>query len=154
MKFPIKKITHTFIDSPYNHKIGILIYFMGCIKGSSGNPCKKGNSICHNPDLWIKRESEFISEDELIKSIDQYISTGIIDYITYTGGEPLDSEEELYFIMNLISIKYPKLEQIVFTHYTKIPERILNLSSWIKHGEYGENQYYINTISKIKIEVN
>ena len=71
------------------------IYFAGCQKALSGNPCKN----CFNPQLWSNKNNIPINVKDIIYNLE---AQKIPKYITIVGGEPTDQLEgllELIFIL-------------------------------------------------------
>lgn len=94
----------------------IVIWTQGCSKGCTG---------CFNPETWDAKGGKIYRIQELYEIIYKLIpfNTGI----TFTGGDPLEQPEQIYFILKLINDNLlKKLPDgiILFTGYTY--EEILN----------------------------
>lgn len=149
-KFNIISMNESFNEHPLG-KIGVIIYFTGCSKACSGNPCINNGIPCHNPDLFNKKDSDYKTWDELKSEFDTYFNDELlnIDSVIFCGGEPCDSIEELNSLSKLIHDNYPNVEQVLFTHYTDLPKSVdTKYITWIKHGEWGKYQWYVNLKTK------
>ena len=58
---------------------------------------------CHNPETWDPEGGDVWDEEELIDKITSAIAAnGIQRNLSILGGEPLDTEEKINFINDLI----------------------------------------------------
>lgn len=64
------------------------LYFAGCNKAISGNPCKN----CFNPKLWNKNSEIVKTTTEFLDCIERH---KVPKFITIVGGEPTDQIEGL-----------------------------------------------------------
>jgi len=82
------------------------LYFAGCQKALSGNPCKD----CFNPALWDNKNHIPHNVSEIVDALDLH---KIPKHITIVGGEPTDQKEGL---IELIDLLYKRgYETIMFT---------------------------------------
>ncbi len=76
---------------------------------------------CHNPEAWDFNGGEAWVEDELIKYIISAIAdNGIQRNLSILGGEPLDTDEKVEFVKQLIykvKDKYPNIKIVIWTGY-------------------------------------
>lgn len=146
-KYHIVSVDMSFNEHP-REKIGVILYFSGCNKGAAGHPCTSKDGIpCHNPTLFFHDEEHMMSWEDLKNEIDSYVKQDLIDIesIIYCGGEPLDNLDELNELTKLIHEEYPKLEQVLFTHYSSLSNNLnCDNITWVKYGEWGKTQYYEN----------
>ena len=71
------------------------LYFAGCQKALSGNPCKN----CFNPTLWNNKNHIPHEAREIVDVLDMH---NIPKYITIVGGEPTDQMEGLKELVPLL----------------------------------------------------
>lgn len=64
------------------------LYFAGCDKAASGNPCKN----CFNPKLWYRCDGMVKTAAEFVNCLERH---KIPKFITIVGGEPTDQIEGL-----------------------------------------------------------
>ena len=91
--------------SPYNNRRTEL-YFAGCRKALSGNPCKN----CFNPTLWDNKNHIPHDVTEIVDVLDKH---NIPKHITIVGGEPTDQPEGLQELIDLLWKRH--YETILFT---------------------------------------
>jgi len=150
LKFNIRSMDLCFNEHPYD-KIGIIIYFSGCNKALNNVPCQFNGKKCHNMDLWHILDEDYKSWDEIREELNSFINNNLleIETIVYCGGEPIDSLPQLNAISELIHEEFPKIEQVLFTHYTSLPKELNTKHiTWVKYGEFGTRQYYENIRTK------
>ena len=82
------------------------LYFAGCRKALSGNPCKN----CFNPALWDNKNHIPHESKEIADALDAH---KIPKYITIVGGEPTDQPEGLQELIDLLWERH--YEIILFT---------------------------------------
>lgn len=82
------------------------LYFAGCRKALSGNPCKN----CFNPTLWDNRNHIPHETKEIVDVLDLH---KIPKHITIVGGEPTDQEEGLKELVPLLAER--GYEVVLFT---------------------------------------
>lgn len=82
------------------------LYFAGCRKALSGNPCKN----CFNPTLWDNKNHIPHDVKEIVDVLDHH---NVPKYITIVGGEPTDQEEGLKELINILQKR--GYEAILFT---------------------------------------
>lgn len=99
---------------------------------------------CQNPELQDFNNGEELTNNllnNIIEDIRKYYNKGLIDNIDIIGGEPLDqNRSEFIAFLEIIKEKFPKLGIWIYTGYEieDIPDRILELSDYIKCGRYIE----------------
>ena len=71
------------------------LYFAGCRKALSGNPCKN----CFNPTLWDSSKHIPHTVTEIVDALDRH---NIPKYITIVGGEPTDQLDGLRELIPLL----------------------------------------------------
>lgn len=71
------------------------IYFAGCQKALSGNPCKN----CFNQDLWCNLNSIPLNPVDIVDQLDKQ---NIPKYVTIVGGEPTDQIEGLIDLITIL----------------------------------------------------
>lgn len=99
----IERITHL---SP---EPAIGIWFQGCSFNCPG---------CINEHLQNVEEVREVSIDEIMLDIQNLvIKHGDIQYIVYSGGEPLEQEEFLTKLSQTLKHKYPYMLQVLFTGF-------------------------------------
>ena len=110
--------------------ISISLFLQGCHFHCKG---------CHNPETWNPEGGESWDEEELIDEIISAIAAnGIQRNFSILGGEPLDTEQKINFINDLIlevRTIYPNIKICIWTGY--------NYEN-IKNNE--EIQYIFNNI--------
>ena len=118
------------------------LYFAGCQKALSGNPCKN----CFNPALWDSKSN--IPQD-VIKIVDALDRHNIPKYITLVGGEPTDQKEGL---IALVDELYKRgYETILFTWHDPFWVRVnigietLKKIAYVVCGPYDETQRIYDT---------
>lgn len=72
------------------------IYFAGCDKALSGNPCEN----CFNPSLWNRSSSIPRNVDEIVKLLND---SNVPKYVTIVGGEPTDQMDALLDLAKQLS---------------------------------------------------
>ena len=76
---------------------------------------------CHNPEAWDPNGGQAWVEDELIEYIISAIAdNGIQRNLSILGGEPLDTDEKIEFVKQLIykvKDKYPNIKIAIWTGY-------------------------------------
>lgn len=82
------------------------LYFAGCRKALSGNPCKN----CFNPTLWNNEKHIPHTPQEIVDVLNMH---QIPKYITIVGGEPTDQEEGLKELIDLLWMQ--NYEIVLFT---------------------------------------
>lgn len=82
------------------------LYFAGCQKALSGNPCKN----CFNPTLWNSKYHIPHDVEEIVWALDLH---NIPKHITIVGGEPTDQLEGLKELIPLL--KKHGYETILFS---------------------------------------
>ena len=120
------------------------LYFAGCQKALSGNPCKN----CFNPSLWDN--SKHIPHDvkEIVDVLDRH---KIPKYITIVGGEPTDQPDGLRELIPLL--KQHGYETILFTWHSpnwfieNMGNEILKDLAYVVCGPY-EEEYRIYDTTK------
>lgn len=119
------------------------LYFAGCRKALSGNPCKN----CFNPTLWDS--SQHIPHDvrEIVDVLDMH---HIPKHITIVGGEPTDQMEGLKELLPLL--RGHGYETILFTWHDpgwirkELGEKlILSTLSYVVCGPYEEENRIYDT---------
>ena len=109
------------------------VYVSGCME-----PHCRG---CHNADLWDFGigdlwESQTKSLKEKALELKQ---AGLADYAWILGGEPLD--QDLDSLERLVrTMKDAGLSVVLWTHYEKVPKRILDIVDYVKTGPYVQGQ--------------
>lgn len=71
-----------------DHGLRTELYFAGCKKALSGNPCKN----CFNPLLWDSRPNIEHTCEDIVNKIDMH---DVPKFITIVGGEPTDQLDGL-----------------------------------------------------------
>ena len=126
--YDIRWVSHTAGFSPIKTKFGpnvrTELFFMGCKKAISGNPCKE----CFNPKLWkdITGARE-LNPANMAEHIEKFAPN---KYITIVGGEPFDQPEGLTDLCE--ELKKRDFHIIVFTHYTLKG----TFKQWKKYSDY------------------
>ena len=104
----------TFSDG-FDDTVCMRLVFKGCLKASSGHPCKN----CHNPELWSFEEEG--NHEERLRNFEAQVKdwaeTGVqFDAVTVIGGEPLDQDEtECLSLILFIREYYPDSPFFVYT---------------------------------------
>lgn len=124
--FDIRYRIKTAGPSPDNNKRTEL-YFAGCAKASSGNPCKN----CFNPSLWIKGKSITRDAADFVECLERH---AVPKYITIVGGEPTDQIEGLVEFGKLAKAK--KYHIILFSWHN---------IEWLKEN-LQDARYYFDII--------
>lgn len=114
--YDIRWVSHTAGPSPVKTKFSpnarVELFFAGCKKAASGNPCKD----CFNPTLWfIPKGAKELDPKEMAVRIEKFAPQ---KYITIVGGEALDQPEGLTVLCE--ELRKRNFHIIVFTHYTLI----------------------------------
>ena len=86
----------------------IVIWTIGCSKH-----CPK----CSNKELWDENFKRDIPKEQVCDFIRKIISENEVDGITFTGGDPMEQREELFFILE--KIRDVCDDVMVYTGYTK-----------------------------------
>ena len=116
--------------------IRLVVFFQGC-----NHDCKG----CHNPSTHDYDGGMFIMPETLSKVILNHLyANPLITGITYSGGEPMDQELELYALTILLKEKRPDLSFMLYTGYTfnelKNNTYSLPLMDYVVDGPYIESQ--------------
>ena len=112
--YDVRWVSHTAGPSPVKTKFGpnarVELFFMGCKKAVSGNPCDE----CFNPKLWntVKGARE-LDPVKMAEHIEKFAPQ---KYVTIVGGEPMDQPEGLTILCE--ELRKRNFHIIVFTHYT------------------------------------
>jgi hypothetical protein len=144
--FDVRWVSHTAGPSPVTNEFGpncrTELFFMGCNRGASGNPCPG----CFNPKLWetIPGARELVPH-EMAEHIEKFAPQ---KYITIVGGEPCDQMEGLTELCE--ELKKKSFHIIVFTHYTlqklyemfdkSLVKRFVSNCDVLVDGEYKANE--------------
>lgn len=118
------------------------LYFAGCQKALSGNPCKN----CFNPKLW---DSKFHIPHDVREIVDVLDMHNIPKYITIVGGEPTDQIDGLKELIPLL--KQKEYETILFSWHDpewiiqKLGYEILKNLSYVVCGPYEEEHRIYDT---------
>ena len=118
------------------------LYFAGCQKALSGNPCKN----CFNPKLWDGKNNIPHDTAEIVEALDRH---KIPKYITLVGGEPTD---QLDGLVELIGLLYEHgYETILFTWHSTFWVRVnigiptLKKLAYVVCGPYDESKRIYDT---------
>ena len=115
-------------------KVRCTLYLSGC-----SHRCKG----CHNPETWDfngGKEFDGDAKEELFS----YLALPYIDGITISGGDPMDSYEDVLGLILEIKDKFPSKTIWVYTGYTleqlieTSKEAILDHIDVLVDGEYVE----------------
>ena len=118
------------------------LYFAGCQKALSGNPCKN----CFNPTLWDNRLHIPHDVTEIVDVLDMH---HIPKHITLVGGEPTDQLDGLKELIPLL--KRRGYETILFSWrdpdwiVSHLGYDILNDLSYVVCGPYDETRRIYDT---------
>lgn len=88
--------------------IRVVLYCSGCVHHCKG---------CHNPETWdfdSGKEFDDNAKSELFESLDK----PYIDGITFSGGDPLCSYDDVFSLILEIREKYPSKNIWVYSGYT------------------------------------
>lgn len=122
------------------------VYFSGCSKALSGNPCKG----CFNTLLWKKQNGFYSDVDTLVKKVVDFTPQKLI---SFCGGEPTDQLDELIKVceklkkynFNILVYTYKYFSEIKYIKkYIPLFENIDILID----GVYQEKNRIYNTTSK------
>jgi len=119
----VAKVFTTFIDVP--DKISVAVYFSGC-----SIRCKE----CHNKELWDKKNGTLMSEDELLKKLED---NKLAEYVVFLGGEPTDQMDFLIRMTDRVK-KDLKKSVALYTgrEFEVLPQELLNNLELIVCGPY------------------
>lgn len=118
------------------------LYFAGCRKALSGNPCKN----CFNPKLWDSSLNIPQEPEKIVEALDRH---KVPKYITIVGGEPTDQLDGLVELINLLYEH--EYETILFTWHSPFWTRInigiptLKKLAYIVCGPYDETKRIYDT---------
>lgn len=121
------------------------VYVSGC-----GWPHCKG---CHNAELWDFGVGDLWQDSakRLKEKAVELRQAGLADYAWILGGEPLDQDldslEDLIWVL-----KDAGLCIVLWTHYEKVPKRMLDVVDYVKTGPYIEGQEgYVEPVFGVKL---
>lgn len=108
------------------------IYVSGC-----RSPHCRG---CHNSELWDFASGDpYDAKTEMLKDKARDLcQSGLAEYAWLLGGEPLDQDvQELCRLLD--EMKGCGLKNVLWTHYYRVPEEILQRVEFVKVGPYRED---------------
>lgn len=128
----------SFVSGDYGTGVRTVIFLSGCNKKCKG--CNQ--ELFRNPEYGSEIDSG------VIRSIFNAIeNTDVLHGITITGGEPLLSADQLYFLIKKFKQEFPEKTVWLYTGYTweeakKNPlwYRLLKLCDVVVDGEYKYKQ--------------
>jgi len=119
----VARIFTSFIDVP--EEIAIAIYFSGCSIRCIG---------CHNKALWERESGKLISDQEILKKIN---NNELANYVVFLGGEPTDQLDFLIHLCILIKKYFNKLIALYTgREFESLPDELLGCLDLVVCGPY------------------
>lgn len=101
--------------------VSVSVFLQGCHFRCPG---------CHNPEAWPEDGGQPYMEQEFINIVLEAIgANGIMRNLSILGGEPLDTDDKIEFVKQLIyqtKNKYPNIKIVLWTgyEYEEIKDRV------------------------------
>ena len=123
--------------SPHKNE-RVELFFAGCKMARDGNPCNG----CFNQDLWYDDYCHIQTAEDIVSYIKKMTKN---KYITIVGGEPLDQEQGLIELLQLLDKE--DFHIVLITHYTidEVNPNILQYTDIVIDGKYDSSKRIFDT---------
>ena len=120
----------TYVDVNCGNGCRVSLWVQGCTHHCKG---------CHNPETWCFDGGK-IFDDEAKEKLFNILSLSYIDGLTLSGGDPLDSYDDVLELVIECKSKFPEKNIWLYTGYCMedINPEILPYIDYIVDGEYKE----------------
>ena len=125
------KITYTDVNNGLGCRV--TLWISGCTHHCKG---------CHNQETW-SFESGRLFDDEATEKLFEILSLPYVKGLTLSGGDPVDSCEDVIALLKEMKEKFPEKDVWLYTGYQMcelFENEILNYVDYVVDGKYVEEE--------------